>query len=166
MSFMRHQMTFTAVLWLAGCDPVHQDAIAALGGETGGRPGPEHRPGQPCLLCHDGALGDPKQFSIAGTVLLRPTGTAPAQGATVELKAADGASFEAVTNRAGNFYILPEQFSPKFPLLTTVAFQGQNIAMLTNIGRDGSCAGCHVQPAGPSSPGQVYVQLQDGGVPP
>jgi hypothetical protein len=165
MSFMRNVMTLAAVL-LGACDPVQNDAIAALGGETGGHPGPQHRPGQPCLLCHDGALGDPAEFSIAGTVYLRPTGVEPAQGATVELKAADGASFEVVTNRAGNFYVSPDQFSPKFPLQTTVALQGRNVAMLTNIGRDGSCAGCHFQPAGPSSAGQVYVELQDGGVPP
>ncbi len=160
------------LLWLAcaplaACDPVHDNAIAALGGEARGvRRGPEHRPGQPCLLCHDGALGDPEAFSVAGTVYLQPSGTQPAEGATVELQGADGAPFEVVTNRAGNFYVYPDQYRPVYPLQTSVSFQGQRTLMHTNIGRDGSCAGCHVDPAGPASPGHVYVRLDDGSVPP
>ena len=56
---------------LLSCDPVHDDAVSALGGETPGIPrGPLHRPGQPCLVCHDGASGDPAAFSMAGTVFL------------------------------------------------------------------------------------------------
>jgi hypothetical protein len=155
------------IYWIAACDPVKDDAVSALGGETPGVPhGPLHRPGQPCLLCHDGSLGSPPEFSIAGTVFLQPTGTQPAQGATVELKAADGSHFAVVTNRAGNFYISPREWNPKFPLQVDVNFRGERIEMLTNIGREGACAGCHAPEAGPDSPGHVYVRLDDGGVPP
>jgi hypothetical protein len=38
--------------------------------------------------------------------------------------------------------------------------------MHTFIDRDGSCAGCHVDPSGPNSPGHVSLQLDDGGTPP
>jgi hypothetical protein len=151
---------------LGACDPVHDDAVAGLGGEVGNvRPGPLHRPGQACLLCHDGALGDPSQFSVAGTVFLRLTGTEPARAATVELTAADGSKFNALTNAAGNFYITPRQWSPKFPLQSSVTFGGDKIAMVSQIGLDGSCGGCHRETAGPDSPGRVYVMLDDGGVP-
>jgi hypothetical protein len=154
------------VLALAACDPVHSDAIDALGGETAGvRPGPEHRPGQPCLLCHDGALGDPGEFSVAGTVFLQRTGTLPAQGVNVELKSANGSRFTTSTNRAGNFYITPSRFTPEFPMQVSVTFEGQRVDMLTSVGRDGACGGCHRPEPGPDSPGHVYVRLDDGGVP-
>ena len=75
-----------ALIGMAGCDPVHDDAIAALGPETPGvRRGPLHRPGQPCLLCHDGALGDPQEFAVAGTVFQRPGNLMPVAEANVEL---------------------------------------------------------------------------------
>ena len=152
---------------LVACDPVHDDAVAALGGEPSGEhPGPEHRPGQPCLLCHDGKLGDPQQFSLAGTVFLQPTGTDGVDRATVQLKGADGSEYELGTNRAGNFYVSPNRYTPKFPLEVKVDFAGETTTMHTLIGREGSCAGCHADPASADSPGHVYVRLDDGGVPP
>jgi hypothetical protein len=156
-----------AVFSLAACDPVVDDAVTALGGEPSGEhPGPMHRPGQPCLLCHDGALGDPPEFSLAGTVFQHPTGVEAAQGATVELRNADGSGFEVVTNRAGNFYLTPDHFRPHYPLEVKVHWQGEITTMHTTIGREGSCAGCHSDPAGRDSPGHVYLRLDDGGVPP
>lgn len=154
--------------WLlaSACDPVHDDAIAALGGERNGvERGPEHRPGQPCLLCHDGSLGGPPEFSMAGTVFLEPTGTRPARRASVELIGADGSVQKVVTNAAGNFYLEPDRYKPKFPLQVNVHYQGATIEMLSTIGREGACAGCHSDPAGPDSPGHIYVRLDDGGVP-
>jgi hypothetical protein len=38
--------------------------------------------------------------------------------------------------------------------------------MHTFIDRDGSCAGCHADPAGADSPGHVCMRLDDGGTPP
>jgi hypothetical protein len=163
---LRVSVCLTGLL-LAACDPVHDRAVAALAGEgRGERPGPRHRPGQPCLLCHGGALGDPEPFSVAGTIYQTPSATQPAVGATVELQAADGSRFEVVANDAGNFYVSPDQWRPAFPLQVKVTYQGRTVSMLSNIGREGSCAGCHRDPAGPDSPGHVYLVLDDGGVPP
>jgi hypothetical protein len=151
---------------IASCDPVHSDAVDALGGEAPGvRRGPLHRPGQPCLVCHDGKVGDPQQFSVAGTVFLRPSAPEPAVGAMVTLTSANGATFTAQTNQAGNFYVLPSEYDPVFPMQAAIEAEGRAVTMQTEIGRDGSCGGCHVDPAGPASPGHVSVTLDDGGAP-
>jgi hypothetical protein len=156
-----------ALCLIAACDPVVDNAIAALPGEQRGvHPGPRHRPGQRCLLCHDGELGDPREFSVAGTVFERPTGAVPARGATVELTNADGSKYDVVANEAGNFYLYPSDYTPKFPLQVKVQYQGQTVTMHSVIGREGACAACHADPAGAASPGHVYVTLDDGGVPP
>jgi hypothetical protein len=157
----------TIALVFVACDPVLDDAVDSLGGEVGNvHPGPLHRPGQPCLLCHDGELGDPPEFSIAGTVFEKPTGTKPVNRATVELHGADGSTFKLTTNSAGNFYASPNEYKPVFPLEVQVNYSGEVTTMHTQVGRDGACAGCHSDPPGPDSPGHVYVRLDDGGVPP
>lgn len=155
------------LLWFAACDPVLDNAVAALGGEASRvRPGPTHRPGQPCLLCHDGELGDPRAFSIAGTVFLDPSDVQPAVGARLKLMAADGSSFTLSSNRAGNFYIEPAAWTPVYPLQVSIDFESQTVSMVSNIGRNGACAGCHVDPAGSASPGHVYAIPIDAGLPP
>lgn len=141
---------------LAACDPVHSNGVDALGGEAPGvRTGPLHRPGQPCLLCHDGRPGDPPEFSVAGTVFANPTDRTPAPNADVELTDSTGATVVATTNSAGNFYLTQGELTPAYPMKVVVRYQGRAAKMLSSIGRDGSCAGCHVDPAGPSSPGHV-----------
>ena len=145
----------------AATDPVRSDAINALGGEAPGvGPGPEHRGGQPCLLCHDGSLGSPGQFSIAGTVYDVPGPNAkPVEGVTVTMKNInDGKTKTATTNRAGNFFLNPSEWSPSYPITVTLQSGGEKpTCMVTHVGRDGSCAGCHVEPMGPSSPGRVAL---------
>jgi hypothetical protein len=153
------------VLYVAACDPVLDSGVAALGGEASGvRPGPLHRPGQPCLLCHDGALGDPTEFSVAGTVFRDPLDKQAAVGARVQLKAADGSSFTLTSNQAGNFYVEPRTWKPVYPLEVSIDYESQTVSMVSNIGRDGACAGCHVDPAGPDSAGHVYAIALDAGV--
>ena len=51
-------------------DPVRDQQIERLGGEDPRvPPGPEHRPGQPCVLCHsDGGPASDLKFAIAGTI--------------------------------------------------------------------------------------------------
>ena len=51
-------------------DPVRDRAIERLGAEDPAVAiGPEHRPGQPCVLCHsEGGPASGKPFAIAGTV--------------------------------------------------------------------------------------------------
>ncbi len=154
---------------LAGaCDPVQSSAVDALGPEAPGvRRGPLHRPGQPCLLCHDGSIGSPEAFSVAGTVFERPSTTQGVNGATVHLVDVDGSAFDATTNAAGNFYVLPRQWTPHYPIVATLGVPGgPTVPMHTLIHTNGSCAGCHKDPAGPDSPGHISVVLDDGGTPP
>jgi hypothetical protein len=138
-------------------DPVHDDAVADLGPETPGvEPGPLHRPGQPCLDCH-GSSGVKPAMSVAGTVFAAADGTAPLAGAAVMLSDTFGRTFQTTTNAAGNFYVEPSSWAPIYPMYVTVAFGGVRNAMSTQVGRDGSCAACHVDPASRVSAGHVYL---------
>lgn len=157
-----------ALLAGASCDPVHDDAKSALGGETPGvRRGPLHRPGQPCLVCHDGEFGDPGAFTVAGTVYFDAGDTTPVVGATVTLQSADGTMASVLTNAAGNFYLTSGQYVPSYPVhVNGVTLGPVSVAMHSHIGGNGSCAGCHVDPPGPDSPGHVYIDVPDGGMAP
>lgn len=156
---------------LAACiDATHDDQVAALGGEAPGvSPGPEHRPGQPCLVCHGGLGPASSTFSLGGTVVAVIDQTAPAVGAQVQIEDINGVAFLSPTNGAGNFYVTTGQWQPTFPIKMQVTLGGTTAQMVTFSGRDGSCAACHQASVGPSSPGPVYVattagQLQsDGG---
>jgi hypothetical protein len=168
---MRRALACLVLLGVA-CDPVVDDAVAALGGNAPGvRNGPLHRPGQPCLLCHDGAIGDPSAFSVAGTVFQVPSSLAPAVDATVTLTDAVGTIRNEVTNAAGNFYIQANDWTPAFPLLVYVTpTSGKPVYMLSQVDgssqvEGGACATCHSDPAGRDSPGHVSIMLDDGGVP-
>ena len=165
---MRNQLIFAAISLLVGCNPTHADQIDALGDEANGvRTGPTHRPGQPCLVCHDGAIGDPVQFSVAGTVFETAGSASPVNGAQVELTDVKGSTYTSTTNSAGNFYITPDEWTPTYPMTAVVMPpSGSAVAMQSLIARDGACAGCHVDPAGAASPGRVAIQLEDGGTPP
>ncbi len=150
---------------LAACDPVHDQAQAALGDEAPGvGTGPTHRPGQPCTVCHDGKLGSPREFSVAGTVYRAAGQSTPAVNATVTLTSSDGTVYRATTNNAGNFYVEPARFTPSYPMKAEVALGGVTVTMTSLIGRAGACAGCHVEPAGDTSPGQVFIPA-DGVIP-
>jgi hypothetical protein len=146
---------------VAACtDPVREQAIAALGGEAPGvEPGALHRPGQPCLVCHDG--GEVSAFSVAGTVYARAAGTVPVAKVTVELLDADARLWKAVTNCAGNFFVRPEQFQPRYPLWVTLAVGEERLDMESPVFRDGSCASCHGDPKGPASAGHAYFLLDE-----
>jgi hypothetical protein len=156
---------------LASCvDTTHVDEVQALGGEAPGvAPGPDHRPGQPCLVCHGGEGPASSDFSVAGTVYAVYQQSAPAVGAQVQIEDIAGAVGVATTNSAGNFYILASQWQPTYPIQMQVALGSANNQMLTHVGREGSCAACHQAQVGPASPGPVYVAtdmselLGDGG---
>lgn len=149
----------SAAAFALSCDPVHDNAVDALGGEAPGVPkGPTHRPGQPCVTCHDGSLGSPEHFTVAGTIFLNQEDKTPASGATVNLLSADGTPFSASTNSVGNFFVTPQQFTPVYPMKVTVDYNGRPPAKMTShVGRDGSCADCHTDPAGPTSAGHIFV---------
>jgi hypothetical protein len=162
------------LLALGACDPVHDDAVAALGPEAAGvRRGPLHRPGQPCILCHDGEIGDPQRFTVAGTVYETPSHLVAAAGISVVLIDANASQTELQVNAAGNFYATPGQYDPTFPVQVFLRVAGgQSVRMQTLIEGNGtvlpngSCASCHFDPAGPNSPGHVCVKLDNGGTPP
>jgi hypothetical protein len=178
---------------LCACaNPVHDDAVSALGPEAPGvPPGPTHRPGQPCLTCHGGQGPASLQFSMGGTAYQNqllpladggaPT-SAPLVGATVLLTDSVNSTQSVTTNSAGNFYILESQWVPTFPVGGLENYPDGSTAnlnheiqvcqgdcastsvvkesMLTQIGRDGSCADCHSYPPGPLSPGPIYLVPQ------
>jgi hypothetical protein len=146
----------------AGCqDPVHDAEVAALGPEQPGvPPGPDHRPGQPCLVCHGGS--GPARFvmSFGGTTFKRPLsfGKEALAGATIYLTDATGLSYEAESNCVGNFFIQPSEFNPTFPVHdVSIALGVVNAEMQTHIGRNGSCASCHTGADDPSQVDLVYL---------
>lgn len=159
---------------IAACaDATHDEQVKALGGEAAGvAPGPEHRPGQPCLVCHGGEGPASSSFSVAGTVYALFKETAPAVGATVQIEDINGAVFLSPTNAAGNFYVSTSQWQPTYPIQMQVSLMAASNQMLTHVGREGSCAACHQATPGPSSPGPVYVATDqdqlvgDGGTSP
>jgi|CZKU01.1.fsa_nt_gi hypothetical protein len=149
-------------LAVAACgDPAPDSAVAALGPEDAFTPvGPLHRPGQPCLLCHkDG--GRAKPFTLAGTVYVNATSRSPPlANAEVFMLDAANAIYSATTNCAGNFFVLPGQFVPSYPVWLTLRAAGAQRDMDTPTYREGSCGACHTATIGPASPGPVYL-LED-----
>ncbi len=140
-------MALAALMSTSCFDPVHADAVDALGGEKGGeRPGPTHRAGQPCLTCHGGAGPGSPEFAIAGTVYATRSGTEALTGAEVMLQDATGAKQTFATNRVGNFYVPKTTWNPSFPLVVRVDFGGKKAIMKTRIGGKGACAACHDGP--------------------
>ncbi len=158
---------------LACSDPVHDQLVASLGPENPTVPqGPLHRPGQPCLACHGGEGPASLQFSVAGTVYATLNQPQPAAGPCVQIEDIEGRYWtSAPTNAAGNFFVGETDFSPDFPIRMAIVACDTGFIfqqMQTYSARDGSCADCHLQPAGPTSPGVVYVALAggvDGGAP-
>jgi hypothetical protein len=141
-------------------NPVHDDEVAALGPEDPAvPPGPDHRPGQPCLVCH-GPFGPAQvQFAVGGTVYEAEGQSAPAVSAVVGIEDISGAKIEATTNDVGNFYVLLRDDNPKYPLKTSVASADGSVVqtMQTYIARNGSCASCHESVPSATSPGPVVL---------
>jgi hypothetical protein len=136
------------VAFVSCTDPVKDRAIERLGGEDPAVPtGPEHRPGQPCVLCHsEGGPASNKPFVIAGTIW--DTNRADARGAEgVQIFFIDAASATRnyQTNAAGNFYIPEGEWSDlTFPFKTgIVAKDGKQFPMISTVNREGSCNFCH-----------------------
>ena len=125
-------------------DPVHSDAVAALGSETAGvGRGPRHRPGQPCLTCHGGMGPASPEFSVAGTVYTARDGAAPLGGVTVAVTDARNETRLLVSNDAGNFYIAAANWAPVTPLSVQLQYGGKTKVMKSHIGGTGACAVCH-----------------------
>ncbi len=138
---MRFFSLFVLLGSVSCADPVRDDAIAALGPETSA-PGPLHRPGQPCALCHDGSTAP--EFAIGGTVFATQGSTDPAVGATVELDDLGGnAICKTLTNAAGNFFLHAISCNLSGPFKPKVILGDVEADMTSRVGRDRSCATCH-----------------------
>lgn len=139
-------------MFAASCfDPVHSDAVDALGGEVNGvGPGPLHRPGQPCLLCHGGDGPGSPTMSIGGTIYVDDTASAPSPGVVVRLTDARGHVEDRISNSAGNFYVFDYEWTPVWPVKVQVgATDGEGkltpfaSQMKTLVNSQTSCATCH-----------------------
>jgi len=142
----------------------------------------EHRPGQPCLLCH-GAGHIPRppgetEYEVAGTVypMIDSTEDMGIEDVEVILEDARGDRLIARTNRTGNFMvevdtdvseprqsrrgILRVPRALKFPLSVSIRQGEMEQVMRTKIWRNGSCAHCHGARPGVDSVGRVYL-LED-----
>jgi hypothetical protein len=170
---MLRALALAALAGLAACsidpfhpDPVRQAQVDALGPESPSvDPGPYHRPGQACTLCHGPGGTATPAFTVAGTVLATPDHPQGAGGVEVLMVDALGSSppsGSVITNCAGNFYVTSDLWDPAFPLRVAVVYRGTGAQMQGHVGRDGSCASCHKAAVGLGSPGPVYV----GTVPP
>jgi hypothetical protein len=147
-------------LLFAACeDPVHNGEVDALGPENGS-PGPTHRPGQPCLTCHGGSGPASAQFAFGGTVYKEDKNDGY-EGVDVQLTDAKNAVKHVTTNSAGNFYLPHEDWEPVYPVHVSISRKDIKADMGTHVGRNGSCAGCHYEPKGPSSAGHVVLSEPD-----
>jgi hypothetical protein len=162
-----------ALAAIAACDedPVHDNEVTALGPEAPGvPPGPTHRPGQPCLVCHGGSGPATVEFAVAGTIYQAQSGeVVPQNGATITVVDTNGSQATATTNSAGNFWVIESDWTPTFPVhVEAVAYGNVSDSMFTHIGRDGSCATCHSDPPGGDLVGHIFLapgDEPDGGFP-
>lgn len=136
--------------------------------------GPEHMPGEPCLVCHSEASdrGD-EIFAVAGTVYLRAEDAEGLGGALVTITDAEGRSFTVETNRAGNFMVeeVPGEggfldngegeatvgWELAWPLTTSIQHGAIEVDMETPIRLEGSCNECHASEASETSIGRIVV---------
>lgn len=173
---------FTSVAGSLGClgSTTREEERAALGDAdhhvlVDGRweePGPLHRPGQPCLVCHSGAHpAEGTSFEVAGTIYERATDRYGVPGVLVTLEDAEGPYAQVVTNRTGNFMVAREgdddesdagmvrvrrAFVP--PLRVTIERDAVERSMRSFVWREGSCSSCHRADEADDSPGRVVLE--------
>lgn len=164
-----------AVLALASaaCPSRWSEEADALGPEVGDE-GPQHRPGQPCLVCHSPREGrGEKFFVVAGTIYERRDDPTGLENVEVEITDAQDRVFTVFTNEAGNFMVhvdsslgAPESIgegqlevpeAPEFPLNVTIRAGAREQTMRNVVGREGSCAHCHSGPPGATSAGKIFL---------
>lgn len=171
-------VVFAAGLALAGIgsscnlDPVHHNAVNDLGAENGADypvTSQYHRPGEPCALCHSDKGPADTVFALGGTVFWGPDNyDNRVDKAYVRVLDANKTERCFVTNCNGNFYVLKSDFSKiTFPLLISVERTKdpghdestlQLRRMSGHIGREASCATCHIQGLRDfGSPGQIHM---------
>jgi len=152
---------FALAMGSASCtDPVRDQQIEALGGEDPGVPmGPEHRPGQPCVLCHSkGGPAEKAPFVIAGTIYETGRSEIGQPGVAVSFVDSVGGRRIADTNAAGNFFITESDWRDlAFPFKVAVQQGANTKEMSTTVNREGSCAFCHKRDSSYDAITQVYT---------
>lgn len=139
-------------------DPVRDAAVAELGPEDPNVPvGPDHRPGQPCLVCHsENGVASGSSMAVAGTVYTDKDGKKGLAGVEVSfVDARNGGPIEKiVTSASGNFYVPVAKWPPEvsYPFRVAIVKNGKVLeAMAGTVNREGSCNYCHRPPDAPSS---------------
>lgn len=150
--------------WLGascGRDPLHDRDVEALGPEDPSvEPGPLHRRGQPCSVCHGGDGPAKSTFVLSGTVYAIAGADDALPGATVRYIDWVGAQGSIVTNCAGNFFLRADEAAPRWPIWLRLQ-QGEMVAdMQSAVFREGSCNACHTAVASPRTTGRVYLSEQ------
>jgi hypothetical protein len=166
------------LLLLPGClvESRATEAADALGPEVGDV-GPEHRPGQPCLVCHSDPPGDGRGellFALAGTVYRRASDETGAFGLFVDVIDADGELYSVETNLAGNFAFALDPSvvgvvddgdgvariarPPRYPVTVSLSDGVREKEMETLIQREGSCNACHAPEPSATSVGKIYFE--------
>jgi hypothetical protein len=157
-------------------DPVHRAGVNNLGDEQSNLYPVEsefHRPGEPCTLCHSDAGPADTVFVLGGTIFWGPDRyDRRVDQAYVRMTGPDHTTRCFVTNCNGNFYVTSDQYQNlKFPLLISVERTNlpgglgpndeksiKRRAMTSHIGREGSCAECHILGIRDyGSPGQIHL---------
>ena len=149
-----------AAACVAACgDPVHDDAVAALGPENPAIPvGPLHRAGQPCLVCHDGSGPAALAFGTAGTVFQDAMNATPLPAVTIEFTDANMNVTSTQSNCAGNFFVEAVDFaSVAMPVHIQILYGSMVSQMLTHMSKNDSCADCHTGTPSPSSTFQLFM---------
>jgi hypothetical protein len=132
-------------------DPVPDAEIESLGPDVTD-PGPDHRPGQPCVICHSStgpASDDP--FAVAGTVFHDNASAVGVAGVKILFVDSNGSAplraptNDILTSASGNFYVRQSEWNPAFPLYVNIfnPADGTTGIMQSHIGRQPSCASCH-----------------------
>jgi hypothetical protein len=158
--------SLAAGLLAAGCsDPIHDGGVSALGKDTRA-PGTEfHRAGQPCGVCHQASGPASTTFTVAGTIFSQPGTFVGLNGVQLEFTDSNGNQYvdPNLTNCVGNFFVKDTDWNPFFPILVRITKAGVAQTMISQIGREASCAHCHAlqNPDPLSQVGHVYLGLDD-----
>ena len=162
---MKRFLFVLAGVFVSCTNPVPDGQIASLGGEAPNvDPGPTHRAGQPCVLCHsESGPANKFVFTVAGTIFQSPAMAVGVDSAEILLVDSTGSSPKdpVFTNAVGNFYIARDQWDPAFPIFAGIYKDGVRRSMQSHISREPSCAFCHKDPVSAgealSAVGHIYL---------
>ncbi len=135
-----------ASLWGCTHDPVIAERIEKLPAEDAAGASAFHRAGQPCVDCHNTYEGASPELAVGGTIFSQnPDLTLKGvSGVFVTIFESAGATSKSCTNAAGNFYITKADLQGVADFAFPLTVQVGSRFMSSLVGRERSCAGCHV----------------------